>query len=75
MVIIGAHVDKVITVQDWHDMKTWLRQYHKRERPGAPPPLGNTLQVGPGSEVGTLRGMQASCYLKTRTRSQGKAGR
>jgi hypothetical protein len=56
MVIIAAHVEKqvttselTVTIHDKHDVKTcmagWMQQDLKRERPGAPPPVGKSLQA------------------------------
>jgi hypothetical protein len=40
----SMHADE-LTVHGEHDVKTWMQQDLKRERPGAPPPVGKSLQA------------------------------
>jgi hypothetical protein len=49
-----------LTVHGEHDVvKTWMQQDLKIERPGAPPPVGKSLQAQQDKQVTcTLRSMQ-----------------
>jgi hypothetical protein len=57
-----------LTVHGEHDVKTGMQQAWKRERPGAPPPVGKSLQAQQDKQVTrTLRSVNARSYLKSDT--------
>jgi hypothetical protein len=44
-----------LTVHGEHDVKTWMQQDLKIERPGAPPPVGKSLQAQRARQAGHVR--------------------
>jgi hypothetical protein len=69
-----AHADE-LTVDGEHDVKTRMQQDLKREKRGAPPPVGKSPAKGPARQAGYTHAAQhARSYMKTHTRSKGTAG-